>query len=208
MSVWLGMLGILGFIIGVILLVVSAIRKKPKKTSLMVMGISFIMFVTGVATTDTADTSESSASPKKVETKETVAEATSSSEEQATRDSIDAKIDEFNEKRKNKDNYSKEVTYDDLARTPDSFVGELVSLQGTVIQVIETDAETQLRLAVNDNYDTVAFVGYPKETVDRRVLEDDYITIYGESIGLISYDSTLGGSITVPGVKVNMIENQ
>lgn len=39
-----------------------------------------------------------------------------------------------------------------------------------------------------------------------RVIEDDYITIYGISSGLITYESTLGASITIPGVLIDKID--
>lgn len=42
--------------------------------------------------------------------------------------------------------------------------------------------------------------------VPSRVLEHDYITIYGVSVGVISYDSTMGGKITIPGVAVDKID--
>ncbi|KAK2210161.1 toxin regulator, partial [Clostridioides difficile] len=38
-----------------------------------------------------------------------------------------------------------------------------------------------------------------------RVLEDDYITIRGISAGTITYESTMGGKITIPGIAVEKI---
>lgn len=37
-----------------------------------------------------------------------------------------------------------------------------------------------------------------------RILEDDIITIFGVSSGLITYTSTLGGNITIPAVSVEI----
>jgi hypothetical protein len=34
--------------------------------------------------------------------------------------------------------------------------------------------------------------------VSSRVLENDIITVMGVSAGLISYESTMGGTITIP----------
>lgn len=118
------------------------------------------------------------------------------------------KIDEANaakeaEKAKG---YETGITYDQLARTPDDFDGKKVKFSGKVVQVIEDDDTTQIRLAVNDNYDTVLFGEYSKSIVSSRVLEDDHITIYGTSVGTISYKSTMGGTITIPGVYIEKID--
>lgn len=107
---------------------------------------------------------------------------------------------------KEKAGYDTGITYDQLARTPDDYENEKVKFWGKVIQVIEGDGETQIRLAVNDNYDTILLCGYNPKIVSSRVLEDDHITIYGKSVGLISYQSTMGGTITIPAVYVDKID--
>ncbi|MDF2790686.1 MAG: toxin regulator, partial [Neobacillus sp.] len=96
--------------------------------------------------------------------------------------------------------------YNQLARTPDKYVDEKVKFRGTVIQVIEGDGETQIRLAVNDDYDRVLFAAFDDSVVTSRVLENDTITIYGTSTGLITYDSTLGGKISIPGISIDKID--
>lgn len=102
--------------------------------------------------------------------------------------------------------YETGISYDQLARTPDQFKDKKVKFYGKVIQVIEGDASVQIRLAVDDNYDTILFGEYINSTVSSRVLENDYITIYGTSVGTISYESTLGGTITIPGVSIEKID--
>jgi len=102
--------------------------------------------------------------------------------------------------------YETGITYDQLARTPDDFEGQKVKFAGEVAQVIEGDDFVQLRLAVNDDYDCMLFVQYDKSIVSSRVLEDDWITIYGTSMGTITYESTMGGEITIPAVLVDKID--
>ena len=102
--------------------------------------------------------------------------------------------------------YETGITYDQLARTPDDFKGKKVKFTGKVVQVIEGSGSIQIRLAVNDNYDTILFVQYDSSIVGSRVLEDDHITIYGTSAGTISYQSTMGGTITIPGVSIEKID--
>ena len=104
-----------------------------------------------------------------------------------------------------KENYGY-IDYNELARNPDSYIGKSLTYSGKVIQVIEGDTETQHRIAVNGNYDKVIYVGYPKSIVTSRILEDDYVTIYGMSLGLYSYQSTMGGQITIPAIYLDRIE--
>lgn len=107
---------------------------------------------------------------------------------------------------KEKAGYETGITYEQLARTPDDYKNEKVKFYGKVIQVMEADGYVSIRLKVNDDYNQVIFCQYDSSIVSSRVLEDDYITIYGTSIGLYSYTSTLGGQITIPGVAIDKIE--
>lgn len=102
--------------------------------------------------------------------------------------------------------YETGITYDQLARTPDDFKGQKVKFYGKVIQVMEDTGTVQIRLAVDDNYDTILLGEYASSTVSSRILEDDYITIYGSSVGTITYQSTMGGNITIPGVYIDKID--
>lgn len=102
--------------------------------------------------------------------------------------------------------YETGITYDQLARTPDDYMAKKVKFYGKVIQVLEGDDSIQIRLAVDDNYDTVIYGEYKKSIVSSRVLEDDHITIYGKSVGTISYQSTMGGTITIPCVYIDKID--
>ena len=102
--------------------------------------------------------------------------------------------------------YETGITYDQLARTPDDFKGKKVKFSGKVVQVIEGDGETDLRIAVSGDYDTILYAAYDSSIVSSRVLEDDYITIYGVFWGNYSYQSTFGGQITIPAVLVDRID--
>ncbi|NMD72282.1 hypothetical protein HHO41_18590 [Bacillus sp. DNRA2] len=102
--------------------------------------------------------------------------------------------------------YETGITYDQLARTPDDFEGKKAKFTGTVVQVIEGDGETQLRIAVDDNYDTILFVAYDSEITSSRVLDNDTVTVKGVSQGLITYQSTMGGEISIPSMLVKQIE--
>ena len=107
---------------------------------------------------------------------------------------------------KEKQGYETGITYDQLARTPDEYSGQKVKFSGKVLQVIEGDEIVTIRLAVNDNYNNVILGTYVSNIVTQRVLEDDEIMIYGISSGLYTYESTIGGMITVPSVIIEKID--
>ncbi len=102
--------------------------------------------------------------------------------------------------------YETGITYDDIARNPDEYIGKKVKFTGKVIQLIEGTSSIQIRFAINKDYDQVVLCEYDSSIVESRVLEDDIITIYGLSAGTISYQSTLGGQITVPAIAVDRID--
>ncbi|WP_125704904.1 hypothetical protein [Lacticaseibacillus daqingensis] len=101
--------------------------------------------------------------------------------------------------------YETGTTYDQLARTPDSYIFKKVKFSGKVIQIIEGDDSVQARLAVGGNYDQVILCEWKDTAVSSRVLEDDQITVFGTSAGLLTYKSTMGGKITIPSVSVDKI---
>lgn len=103
--------------------------------------------------------------------------------------------------------YTSDTTYERLARNPDKYIGKYVKYTGTITQIIQVDEEySGFRMNVDDDYKQNLVVVYEKEIIDYNLLEDDEITIYGVSMGTVSYDSVLGGEITVPSVQAVMID--
>lgn len=105
---------------------------------------------------------------------------------------------------------SSTITYDDLARKPQDYEMQKVKFEGKVVQLMENEGEdyVSIRFAVNDDYDKIIYCEFDRNIVGQRVLEGDWLNIYGVSGGLMSYQSTLGGTITIPAVLVNIIEFQ
>lgn len=132
-------------------------------------------------------------------------------EKRRTEESINAEIEaelkKAEEEKNDPSTYNTGITYDNLARNPEKYEGEKITFSGTVLQVMEDDGFSHYRIAVDDNYDTVLYVEVDHELLDSRILEDDYITIYGESIGTVSYESTNSGTITIPAAIVNIVQN-
>lgn len=216
-SVLLFLAGLIGLVVGIVLLIVAVVKKKPKKSSAITLVTSFAVAMIGfflVPTTASETTSaEAPSTGATVETVETTEESEAFESTDFTISSSEMKeIEEEREKEEQENmdpsTYSSDITYDNLARNPDDYVGEKVILSGRIVQVMENDdAEyTQYRLAVNDDYDTVALIEIPKDQLESRLLEDDIITAYGFSAGVITYESTMSGEITIPAVAVNMFE--
>lgn len=105
-----------------------------------------------------------------------------------------------------KEDYDTGITYDQLARTPDDYEDKLVTLNGEVLQVLEDNGTVNIRLAVDNDYDKVAYGVYDSSLVSSRVLEGDKITVYGTSGGLYSYETVLGNNTTVPLVYIAEID--
>lgn len=127
--------------------------------------------------------------------------------EQKAKEEAEKEAAQAEKEKEEKMGYETGITYEQLARTPDNYKSKKVKFTGRVVQVMEGDDETQIRLAADSNYDTVLYCGIPKTlTNNNRVLEDDIITIYGTSYGLLTYNSTMGGKITIPAVIVDKFE--
>ncbi len=98
------------------------------------------------------------------------------------------------------------LNYKAVARDPDAYTTKLVTFSGKIIQVIEGDKETQYRIATKGSYGDVVLVGYTRPEGASRVLEDDKVVVYGTCIGVYSYQSTMGGTITIPAAFAEKIE--
>ena len=93
------------------------------------------------------------------------------------------------------------ISYDELARNDQSYLGRKIKFRGKVIQVMGTDSATMRIEVTEDSYglwDDVVMVGYDYKEGQSKFLEDDIVTFYGEYKGLYSYTSVMGATITVP----------
>lgn len=89
-----------------------------------------------------------------------------------------------------------------ISRDPDSYNGKNYTFTGKVIQVMEEEMESYtyvaMRIATKNNYDDVVYVSYLRENNESRILEDDRVTIYATCLGLYTYETVIGGSVTLP----------
>ena len=108
---------------------------------------------------------------------------------------------------KEKQGYETGITYNQLARTPDDYKGEKCKFRGKVVQVMEEESIVVMRLAVNGNYDNILYVMTTSKALNNeRILEDDYITVYGTSAGIYTYTTVLGASVSIPNMVVTKID--
>lgn len=82
------------------------------------------------------------------------------------------------------DNYkasAQDLSYDDLARNPDTHKGKVVHFKGEVIQVIEDNTLTQYRISVTSTdyggWDDPIFVTFETDS-NNRFLEDDIVEFW------------------------------
>lgn len=105
--------------------------------------------------------------------------------------------------------YKTGVTFDQIARTPDDYEEKKIEFTGKVLQVMEEDDYTEIRLAVDGDYDNVILVDVDSNIMNgSRILEDDLVTVSGVSDGTTTYESTSGANITIPAMTAKIINNQ
>ncbi|MGN0286824.1 MAG: FxLYD domain-containing protein [Atopobiaceae bacterium] len=100
------------------------------------------------------------------------------------------------------------VDYATVAKNPDDYKGQKLYFEGKVIQVVEGNNETDLRVATNSNgYDDVIYVAYDPSILNgSHLVEGQYLGVYGHCNGQISYTSTLGGKISIPGLTADSFD--
>lgn len=179
-------------------------EKKPfyKKWWFIVLAVIFVIGTIGNMFGDDSKTSAGSASTQKVDK---AAESKEKAAQESREKAAAAKKAQQEAERKDPNTYGV-IDYITLSRNPDQYIGQKYKFSGKILQVLEGDDSTQYRLAVDGNYDNVLYLEIDKDDLAQRILEDDLVTVYGLSVGTISYKSTLGGKITIPGLLVNIIE--
>lgn len=89
-----------------------------------------------------------------------------------------------------------------ISRDPNSYEGKNYKFTGKVLQVLEETMENYtyvaMRIATRGNYDDVVYVTYLRDNGEARILEDDRVTVYAECQGLYTYETVMGGTVTLP----------
>lgn len=102
------------------------------------------------------------------------------------------------------------VPYEELARNGDNCIGTAITFRGQIIQVLEGDGSTTYRINVTPQdyglWDDTMLVQYSIKEGQSRFLEDDIVTVYGTCMGLYSYETVLGSTVTVPSALAEFME--
>ncbi|MBR5546033.1 MAG: peptidoglycan-binding protein [Clostridia bacterium] len=99
-----------------------------------------------------------------------------------------------------------------ISRDPDSHNGNQYKFTGKVLQVLEEKMENYtcvcMRIATKGNYDDVVYVTYLRKNSEARILEDDRVTVYATCLGLYTYETVMGSSVTLPNFLADTISVQ
>ena len=172
--------------------------------------------------------SSGSSAPQKAETTQADAEAKAKkeAEEQAAKEKAEAEAKAAEEAKAKAEAEAKAaeeakaletlkseaqaISYKDLARNPDTHMDKSVKYTGEVIQVQEDSGLVGLRVNITkDDYgfwDDTVYVIYSQDILPSRVLEEDIITFYGTSKGLLTYETVMGSTMTIPQIDAQIVE--
>ena len=105
------------------------------------------------------------------------------------------------------------LSYDEIARDPDSYILQPAVYTGKVVQVMEDDDGSAYRVNITPTswggYDDTIYVEASNKALERlgsRVLEDDIITVWGYNFSTVSYTTVMGAKLTIPAVLGEYIE--
>lgn len=93
------------------------------------------------------------------------------------------------------------VTYEQIARSTESYIGRPVQFSGRAVQVIESGRNYDLRVAWGRDMGDIVYVRWAGE----RVLESDNVRVCGTVLGRITYTTVLGAQVTVPEVRAQYL---
>lgn len=99
----------------------------------------------------------------------------------------------------------KTYSYNKIQRKPDKYDGKKIKVSGTVIQVMEGWLDT-VSLRIEDSSGDVWYASYSYSDNESKILENDKVTVYGESTGTETYTTVLGNTQTIPSVDAEYIE--
>lgn len=94
------------------------------------------------------------------------------------------------------------VSYEQLNRGGDSLIRQYFTFTGKILQAMDGS----YRLGVGDRFKDVIYLEYELPAGAERLLEDDFVTVWGQSLGLYTYTSVSDKSITVPRLLVGYLD--
>ncbi len=97
------------------------------------------------------------------------------------------------------------LDYKGVSRNPSDYTGKYVKFDGKVLQVIEEEGYVSFRIASRGNYDDVVYVSMAIPENYSRILEDDKVTVSGVYMDLMTYETIMGASVTIPWIMADLV---
>lgn len=91
------------------------------------------------------------------------------------------------------------LTYNDIARNPDKYLGEKIVFTGKALQFLNSSKCTDLLVEIDDKIMYVS-CGYFLNYKGDNILKDDSVTFWGQCLKQSTYKTVLGSNNTVPTV--------
>ena len=100
------------------------------------------------------------------------------------------------------------VPYQNVERSPDTYKGKQIRIEGKVIQVSEGwfDSVTYRIATDTSGNDDIWYVTYTRQSNEARVLNGDHVVVYGICDGVETYKSVLGSFVTIPALKAKYFD--
>ena len=224
---------IIGLILGIICICNNKKEKKGKAVAGTIMsGIAIILtmlwiIISVITAPKNGQQTNSNYTNESIQNKQIEEEAKKAEKEEQQRKEQEEKEEQERKEQEEKEEQERKkqeeiqnfkdscdsYTYEQLARNPDKVKGKNVKVTGEVIQVVNNNTSTELRVNITKNeaysvtsYSDTIYVVYTPKAGEDKILEDDIITIYGISEGDTSYTSSLNIKITLPKINAKYIE--
>lgn len=97
------------------------------------------------------------------------------------------------------------LDYKGVSRNPSDYTGRYVKFDGKVLQVMEDDSLISFRIATRGSYDDVVYVSMSRPESYSRILEDDKVTVSGAYFDLMTYETVMGASVTIPWIWADLV---
>lgn len=108
------------------------------------------------------------------------------------------KAEEERKKNFSPDNYAV-LEYENAMRNEKDWAFKAVQISGKVLQVQNGDDTVHYRIGTQDNgYEGVFLVEISKNSLENRVLEDDWVTVYGYYFGVAEYTTVMNAKREIP----------
>lgn len=97
---------------------------------------------------------------------------------------------------------AEQIAYDELYRDVESYAGDPVTYDGTVVQNLEADTHFTFLIALNNDPSQLVYVSW----TGGRFIENDTVRIWGEVLGIEIYQTGAGSERSVPAISIADME--